>query len=343
MKLDVIERARRYLQTLPDAVAGQGGHSATFRAATVLVNGFALDETTALPLLEAWNASHCHPAWKPGELQHKLRSAAKATHANPRGHLLGSDPPPPAGPALRGTNPPPLPPLPPQWPARDHDRIRSIALTGAALADLHEISPLSPDDLDAEGFIDALFPGNPLLCVSQGKKVNAAETRRRENFRGTLAGRSFIVPNPMSGPTGETQLGRPSPRSLLNTGPRHFLVIECDFSPGSEAKPSPDAPLLCELAKAGKTVADLCAAVLLHLAAFAPLALAVHSGGKSLHGWFFAVGHELQRLHAFMRYSVALGADPATWTRNQFVRLPGGTRDGGARQTVFFFNPGVIR
>ena len=106
MKLDVIERARRYLETLPDAIAGQGGHSATFRAATVLVNGFALDETTALPLLEAWNAAHCRPAWEPRALLHKLRGAGRAKHTHRCGHLLGSDPPPSVGPVSPGDNSP---------------------------------------------------------------------------------------------------------------------------------------------------------------------------------------------------------------------------------------------
>ena len=44
-----------------------------------------------------------------------------------------------------------------------------------------------------------------------------------------------------------------------------------------------------------------------------------------------------------MRYAVSLGADPATWTRCQFVRMPDGLRPrAGAwpvRQQVFHFNP----
>jgi hypothetical protein len=34
-----------------------------------------------------------------------------------------------------------------------------------------------------------------------------------------------------------------------------------------------------------------------------------------------------------------LGADPATWTRCQFVRVPNGTRDNGKRQSAIYFNP----
>jgi hypothetical protein len=84
-------------------------------------------------------------------------------------------------------------------------------------------------------------------------------------------------------------------------------------------------------------------AILLHLAEGAPLALAVHSGSKSIHGWFYCAGQSEERLRAFMRAAVAVGADRATWTRSQFVRMPGGTRDNGKRQTVYFFNPEVLQ
>jgi hypothetical protein len=46
-------------------------------------------------------------------------------------------------------------------------------------------------------------------------------------------------------------------------------------------------------------------------------------------------------LKAFMDYAVSLGADKATWTRSQFVRMPDGTRDNGKRQTPYYFDPGT--
>jgi hypothetical protein len=111
-----------------------------------------------------------------------------------------------------------------------------------------------------------------------------------------------------------------SEHSLENTGPRRFLVIEQD-------KGTPDEQ----------------SAILLHLATQAPLALAVHSGSKSLHGWFFCAGRSEESTRRFMRKAVSLGADPATWTRSQFVRMPDGTRDNGKRQTVYFFNGEVLK
>ena len=93
----------------------------------------------------------------------------------------------------------------------------------------------------------------------------------------------------------------------------------------------------------GQDVKDLCAALLLHLAERAPLALAVHSGGKSLHGWFYCAGVPEERVRRTFQYAVSLGADQANWTRSQFARMPDGLRENGRRQTVYFLNPGVVK
>ena len=87
---------------------------------------------------------------------------------------------------------------------------------------------------------------------------------------------------------------------------------------------------------------DTQAAVLLNLAERAPLTLAVDSGGKSLHGWFFVAGKTDEQLRPFFRMACGLGADPATWLRSQFVRMPDGRRDNGNRQSVLFFNERTI-
>jgi hypothetical protein len=170
----------------------------------------------------------------------------------------------------------------------------------------------------AEETIDAMFPGNPLLCV--GKSAKQFATRRREVWRGRLAELSLIVPSPMRAKTGVTQDGRRSEHCLDNTGPRRFLVIEQDR--GSEN--------------------EQCA-VLSHLATIAPLGLVVHSGGKSLHGWFYCFGKPEEELRRFMAYAVHLGADRATWPPCHFVRLPGGRRDNGNHQEILYFNPEALQ
>jgi hypothetical protein len=86
----------------------------------------------------------------------------------------------------------------------------------------------------------------------------------------------------------------------------------------------------------------MCAAVLGHLAEHAPLVMVVSSGNKSLHGWFYCEGHEAQKVRCLFDYALTLGADKATWTKNQLVRMPDGLRDKRVRQKVCYFAPHLI-
>lgn len=206
------------------------------------------------------------------------------------------------------------------WPKVNEEQREAVVATGGGLVDLWETSPVRFHDNESytEEIIDALFTSNTLLCA--GRTSSDFATRSREEWHGELASLQLIVPSPMTARIGRTQEGKESAHALSITGPRRFLVIEQD----------------------GGTI-DEQAALLLHLAARAPLALAVHSGGKSIHGWFYCVGQPEENLRGFMQYAVTLGADRATWSRSQFVRMPDGTRDNGNRQTAYFFNPGVLK
>ncbi len=70
---DVV-RARAYVAKMPHAVAGAGGHNATFAVACRLVHGFGLSDVDAWALLCEFNA-RCAPPWSDRELRHKLRQA----------------------------------------------------------------------------------------------------------------------------------------------------------------------------------------------------------------------------------------------------------------------------
>ena len=209
------------------------------------------------------------------------------------------------------------------WPLRNEEQIEAVIAASdvTGLVDLWEASPIRFDDAPAtEYLVDALFPGNPLLCCGRDLKCDVG-TGTRDEWRGQLAHQQFIVPSPMTAEEGHRKSdGKVSLRTLENTGPRRFLVIEFDHG-----------------------TFDSHAVVLWHLARLAPLVMAVHSGGKSLHGWFSCAGADEETLLRFMRYAVSLGADPATWTRCQFVRMPDGLRrrpnDWSVRQRVFHFNP----
>lgn len=203
-----------------------------------------------------------------------------------------------------------------RWPTVNQEQREAIVRDGGGLAELWGRSPVRIEDNAArtEEIIDRLFPGNPLLCC--GRSSSVFDTKPRAAWRGELAKLQFIVPSPMSAIEGVTKGGKRSRHTLSNTGERRFLVVEFDTGTTDEH-----------------------AAVLMHLAGRAPLVLAVHSGGKSLHGWFYCAGRPEEQLRRFMGYAVSLGADPATWTRSQFVRVPDGTRANGRRQNVHFLNP----
>jgi hypothetical protein len=207
------------------------------------------------------------------------------------------------------------------WPSVNCEQREAVVASGFGLVDLWELSPVRFEDnkSHAEQIVDVLFPGNPWLCV--GRSKSDFKTRHREDLRGELPRLAHIVPNPMTARTGHTKTGKESEHTVENTDPRRrFLVIEQDIGTVDEQ-----------------------AAVLLHFAERAPLALAVHSGGKSLHGWFYSAGVPEEKVSRFFAYATSLGADQALWTRSQFTRMPDGTRENGKRQTVYFFNPEVIK
>ncbi len=74
--LPVIDRAKRYLASVPPAIAGQHGDIHTFRVCCRLVRGFAFDDQQALHVLAEWNA-RCEPPWPPEELLDKLHRAVR--------------------------------------------------------------------------------------------------------------------------------------------------------------------------------------------------------------------------------------------------------------------------
>jgi hypothetical protein len=196
----------------------------------------------------------------------------------------------------------------PDWPKVNAEQVEAITKYGPSLVDLWKYSPVEMQITNtsrAESIINLLFPGNPFLCV--GQSTEEFETKRRTEFASTLQDRTLIVASPMTAPKGRTQKGYLSEHSLANTGPRRFLVIEFD-----------------------RATLDQQAALINHLSQIAPtLTLVVFSGSKSLHAWFYCANETDETQLRFMRYAVSLGADRATWTRSQFVRMPDGTRRDG--------------
>ena len=55
--MTIEERARRYIAKMPEAIAGQHGHSTMFKVACILVQGFSLDMASAGALLGEYNST----------------------------------------------------------------------------------------------------------------------------------------------------------------------------------------------------------------------------------------------------------------------------------------------
>ncbi len=196
----------------------------------------------------------------------------------------------------------------------------------AALSMLRERSPIkNPQSLPTAEVIDLIFgDGDPLLCFSTASRY--ANTDRRSCFRGTEHCYNLLVPSPMSARYGHTKgEGKVTSRSLENVGPRMHVVIEFDSGSVEEQ-----------------------AGLILHLATFSfPLRAVIFSGGKSLHAWFVVSGIAEEFVERFLRYAAWLGADTATFSPVQLVRMPNVEREPGRMQAVLYLdalssrNPGV--
>lgn len=227
-------------------------------------------------------------------------------------------------------------------PKPDLEKIEKLSRGGKRLADMWHDSPMWFESPQTENIIDLLFPNNPLLCC--GLSAMQFDTRSREEWRGQLSKQSFIVPSPMSARTGMTQEGKVSAHCKANTGPRRFLVVEFDFAEFGSDKQTETiyAPIIRSLSKSGLTVQDMCAGLLMCLNHFKPMTLAVSSGGKSIHGWWFVEGVSDENLQGFWRLALTYGADPKTWLKSQFIRVPDGVRENGKEQPVLYFNPNTL-
>ncbi len=89
---DIDARAIAYLNAMPAAIAGSGGHSQTYAAATALVHGFGLDPAESLAILTNHYNPRCNPPWSDKELQHKVNQAATKPHDRPFGWLRDDGP-----------------------------------------------------------------------------------------------------------------------------------------------------------------------------------------------------------------------------------------------------------
>jgi hypothetical protein len=86
-----VDRARAYVQRMPPAVSGSGGHTAAMKVARACTTGFGLSESETVDVMREWS-SRCSPPWSERELQHKAKEAANKPdpRGNSAGHMLVS-------------------------------------------------------------------------------------------------------------------------------------------------------------------------------------------------------------------------------------------------------------
>ena len=201
----------------------------------------------------------------------------------------------------------------PRWPRRDPVAVelataRAEGSGVGSLYDLFERSPIRPPAGAAPGgWIERLFGPSEFVCMGTSDPKTAA-TKRRPEWSRLPEDAALVVANPMTARLGATQDGRPSPRCLGNTGARRWVVLEFDQGTIDE-----QAGLHWYLTAQAERLG------------WPTLRLAVHSGGKSLHGWYGPVESE-ETAQKLMTFAARVGADPATWNKCQLVRLPGGLR-----------------
>jgi hypothetical protein len=202
-----------------------------------------------------------------------------------------------------------------KWSAVDRNLRKKALSSGIGVQQLRDNSPAK--GTSAEQALPILFPGDPLIWAAQSIQPERGDTLPLRRWLPYARLQQFIVPNPMI--NNEVPHNGKSKRCLTNTGRRRFLVAEQD-----------------------QGTLDEQAAILWHLSRFAPFVMAVHSAGKSIHGWFYVADRSEKENRTFMDYAVSLGADPATWVKCQPVRMPGGHRPHKGEQEILLFRPAGI-
>jgi hypothetical protein len=205
-----------------------------------------------------------------------------------------------------------------EWPAPNAEVIGRVLASVEPVFDGETSTGLRPADV-----LPLLFRPGELVCT--GAESERAVVRPVEAAVAGADGLQFICVNPMRGPAAMNHAGRASARCQNNVRVRRYLVAEFD-----------DATL----GKRGQ--AQLATA----LAEKAPLVMAVDSGGKSVHTWFFVEKMARRDQARFFAVACLLGADATRWDICGWLRMPGGTRtraDGTrARQRILYFDAGAL-
>lgn len=316
--ITLLERARRYVNAMPPAISGSGGHNATFAAACALIKGFGLSIEEARPIMHEYN-QRCDKKWSDAELEHKLRSADTSPDPEARGYLIGDRNDPrgaisPTAPAKRMETP---------RPEYDPERLREFAGDWARAVDLVWLANRSyydPAEVDAEGYLSLLYGSKEKVVVftkefSQGQAIWPDEPVPTTGRCGV-----WYLAQPVDGnyyPNPRSKEGTMSRRSEESVTAFRWLVLESDSAPPRE-----------------------------WLGAIAQLPLRIaaiySSGGRSVHALVQVDAATKKhwddiklQLAPGLRFLILNGADRGVLSAVRLTRLPGCWREGKEKDGVY--------
>lgn len=240
---DIIGRARKYVAACPPAIS-PGGHATTFSVACALVHGFALNEVDAMALMKEYNQT-CPEKWTERELLHKIQSAARASHAKPRGWMVDGS---------SDENAPVYVPAKKKekliYDAEILKKVQCIDWT-CDYAWLRVRSSVDPMTVETGDFIDALYePGECVMCFTSmrsmgdymrykagwfalGKDPQVRAQRVKEGPRGSREG-CVMLCQPVDGKWHAVQGTTPprlSRRTMQSVTAFRFMLWESDEAP----------------------------------------------------------------------------------------------------------------
>lgn len=308
---DLTDRARKYLQQIPDSVEGQQGHNALFRAASILTHGFGLSDEDAFALLTEYNITKCAPAWPEKELHRKIRETQKRSHIRPHGHLRNGDDRYKA-----------------QRPLRQQAQSTRVVAAINDLPDLKELPEIKAnDDLSLTHFFEACFMPDELVQVEtpdtlgsdkKGRPVNKGIVKTssawndaseyEDALRGGPAG-AFVRINPVVDEDGK------------DSSVQHHRHVLLEWDKDSKVE---------QLARIMRSKL--------------PVSAIVDSGGKSVHAWVRvdAADRKEYDVRVALVYDLFKDCPPDRQNKNpsRFTRLPFAIR-GNNVQSLIDINCGL--
>ena len=304
---DRISGARAYLAKLPAAVAGQGGHPATYRAASILANGFDLPWSDAWSLLQEFNA-RCSPPWEEKDLCHKLNDAYVKPHERQKG-----------------------------WLSKGRDNDRRVGANGRFVFDpsrLAELVDAQTPFTTADVLLNC-FKDDDVICITN----EAGQTEEGKWFPASkgifLTRAEWITKFFGPGAVGASKFAGTESGAWIRINP--FTVD--DFT-GTDNAVSNYRHVLVEFDKKAKAEQ-----IAIFQQSNLPISLLVDSGGKSIHAWVRVDAETKEqweeRRNTVYDYLSDHEPDPQNKNPSRWSRL-GGVFRGENEQKIVAFKTGAL-